>query len=42
MKRIQKPKPQPRRPLSDPEPLVTKLDLLTVLGLPRQKSSQAR
>jgi hypothetical protein len=33
MKRISKPKPQIRRPRPQPEPLVTKLDLLSVLGL---------
>jgi hypothetical protein len=33
MKRIYKPKPQIRRPRPQPEPLVTKLDLLSVLRL---------
>ncbi len=33
MKRIQKPKPQTRRPRPELEPLIDKLDLLTVLGL---------
>ncbi|MGH3924814.1 MAG: hypothetical protein ACRDTT_18460 [Pseudonocardiaceae bacterium] len=33
MKRIHKPKPQTRRPRPEFEPLVDKLDLLTVLGL---------
>lgn len=33
MKRIYKPKPQTRRPSPEPEPLIQKLDLLTVLGL---------
>lgn len=33
MKRIHKPKPQTRRPRPELEPLIDKLDLLTVLGL---------
>jgi hypothetical protein len=33
MTRIQKPKPQTRRPSPDAGPLLDKLDLLTVLGL---------
>jgi hypothetical protein len=33
MQRIYKPKPQKRRPRPETEPLINKLDLLTVLGL---------
>lgn len=33
MKRIQKPKPQTRRPPPDAGPLIDKLDLLILLGL---------
>jgi hypothetical protein len=33
MKRIHKPKPQTRRPAPEPEPLIDKLNLFTVLGL---------